>query len=252
MTSLLEELRRAATCDTLLVVCDYDGTLAPIVADADRAYPDARAMTALVSLAELPHTYVALLSGREVAVLQRLTGGSPRVTLIGSHGAEQPGRVPAIEPEAREDLLEVKVRLSKLCNQFQGARLEEKPAGVAFHFRNVDPALQRAAEEAARRIGSGFPGLSILEGKRVVEFAGSKTNKGHALATLRSRWAADMVVFMGDDVTDEDAFVALQPVEVGIKVGKEATRAKLRIDSQEHVAPVLEALLAFRMDRPAP
>lgn len=251
MTSLPEELRRAATSDCLLVVCDYDGTLAPIVTDPDHAYPDARAMTALVSLAELPRTFVALLSGREVAVLQRLTGGSPGVTLIGSHGAEQPDQAPAIEPEARADLLEVKVRLSELCDQFQGARAEEKPAGVAFHFRNVDPVLQPAAEEAARRIGGDFPGLTMLKGKRVVEYAGSKTNKGHALATLRSRWAADMVVFMGDDVTDEDAFVALQPFEVGIKVGREATRAKLRVDSQKHVAPVLESLLAFRMDRPA-
>ena len=89
----------------------------------------------------------------------------------------------------------------------------------------------------------------MLEGKRVVEYVGSQTNKGHALQTLRSRWGADVVVFIGDDVTDEDAFASLRPDDVGIKVGPEATCASFRVDGQTQVATVLESLLAFRRDR---
>jgi len=91
--------------------------------------------------------------------------------------------------------------------------------------------------------------LTILNGKRVVEITGSATNKGHALRSLRDRWAADVVVFIGDDITDEDAFAALRPIDVGIKVGAGATRARFRVDDQTQVASVLESLLAFRRDK---
>jgi trehalose 6-phosphate phosphatase len=249
MTALTQALKIAAASDVVLVASDYDGTLAPIVADPDRAYPDARALAALVSLSALPGTYAAMLSGREVAVLEQLTGGSPGVELVGSHGAEQAGRSPHLEAPAQGDLADVHNRLAKLCDEFPGSQLEAKPAGVAFHYRNVDPARQPAAKAAARRIGLDYPGLVMLEGKRVVEYAGSQTHKGHALLTLRDRWEADVVVFIGDDVTDENAFAALRPVDVGIKVGPEATRARFRVDDQTHVAAVLESLLAFRRDR---
>jgi trehalose 6-phosphate phosphatase len=248
MTPLTRALKVAAASDVVLVASDYDGTLAPIVANPDHAYPDSRALAALVSLGALPGTHAAMLSGREVAVLERLTGGSPGVELVGSHGAEQSGRFPDIDSQARQDLAGVHDRMVALCDEFAGSRVETKPAGVAFHYRNVETVRQPAAEAAARRIGLDYPGLAMLEGKRVIEYVGSKTNKGQALLTLRNRWGADVVVFIGDDVTDEDAFALLRPVDVGIKVGPETTHAKFRVDTQTHVAAVLESLLAFRRD----
>ena len=91
----------------------------------------------------------------------------------------------------------------------------------------------------------------MLEGKRVIEYVGSKTNKGQALATLRNRWGADVVVFIGDDVTDEDAFAACcEPVDLGIKVGPETTRRQVPGRYSDARGAVLESLLAFRLDRP--
>ena len=249
MTRLMHELEVAAASDVVMVASDYDGTLAPIVADPDQAHPDAKALSVLVSLSVLPDTHAAILSGRNVAVLERLTGPPAGVELVGSHGAELGGRLPDVEAQARKDLAEVRVRLARLGDTFPGSHLELKPAGVAFHYRMVTAARQSTAESAARRIGRDYPGLTILNGKRVVEITGSATNKGHALRSLRDRWAADVVVFIGDDITDEDAFAALRPIDVGIKVGAGATRARFRVDDQTQVASVLESLLAFRRDK---
>lgn len=249
MTSLRQALERAAASGVVLVASDYDGTLAPIVANPDLAHPDARALPALVSLGTLADTHAAILSGRDAAVLRRLTGAPTGVELVGSHGAERNGCLPQVEAQAREDLAAVQVRLAALCDKFPGSRLEVKPAGVAFHYRNVAAALHPTAQASARRIGLGFPGLTILLGKRVVELAGSTTNKGHALLALRDRWAADVVVYIGDDVTDEDAFAALRPDDVGVKVGAHPTRAEFRVDDQTQVSAVLESLLSLRRDR---
>jgi trehalose-phosphatase len=249
MTPVMQALQRAAASPNVLVASDYDGTLAPIVADPDRAFPDTRAMRALASLAELPGIHAAILSGRQVSVLEALSGGPVGVKLVGSHGAEQADGAPKIDGQLREELAEVRRQLASLCEEFPGARLEAKPTGVAFHYRNVESEQQSAAESAARRVGLAHPELALLEGKMVVEFAGSAIDKGDALLVLRDRTRAEVIVFIGDDVTDENAFAALRPVDVGVKVGPEPTRARFRVDDQAQVAEILEALLAFRLDR---
>ena len=246
MRLLMQALRGAAASRRVLIASDYDGTLAPIVTDPDRAFPDERAMRALVSLAALADTSVAILSGRELSVLEELSSGPARVELVGSHGAQQGGRLLDIDGQAREGLAAVHRRLVSLVDEFPGSRVETKPAGVAFHFRNVEGKHQPVAEAEARRIGLDFPDLAILAGKRVIEFTGSTLNKGDALLAIRDRHQADLVVFLGDDVTDEDGFAVLRPEDIGVKVGSEATRARFCVDHQAQVAEILEALLAHR------
>jgi trehalose 6-phosphate phosphatase len=244
--TLAEALEAAAGSPVLLVASDYDGTLAPIVADPDLAYPDERALAALVALAELPHTDAAILSGRDAAVLLRLTHNPAGIELIGSHGAERAGLVPDVEAKAIEDLTLALARLESLVAEFPGARLEQKPAGVAFHYRNVEPELRPSAEAAARRVGGDYATLSILPGKQVVELTGSRVDKGDALRALREQSDAGVVVFIGDDVTDEHAFTVLGPGDLGIKVGEGETVARFRLKDQSGVAGVLESLLAHR------
>ena len=250
MSLLRQALCEAAESDVVLVACDYDGTLAPIVTDPDRAWPDRRALEALVSLAARPGVHAAIVSGRSAVVLKRLSGDPAGIELIGSHGAEPAGRPPEVSMKARRDLARVRSRMAQLCDEYAGSHLEEKPAGVAFHYRNLDPARQSAAAIAARQTAEDFPTLTILEGRRVVEVVGTTVDKGEALQALRDRWRADRVVFIGDDVTDENAFATLRDVDVGVKVGSAPTRAQFRIDDQSQVAAVLESLLACRRVRP--
>ena len=247
--TLAGALEVAADGPVVLVTGDYDGTLAPIVADPDLAYPDGRALAALVALGDLPDTYAAILSGRDVAVLRRLTGSPAGVELVGSHGAERAGLVPEVEETARQDLALALARLEALVVEFPGSHLERKPAGVAFHYRNVEAALHPAAESAARRVAECFPTLSTLTGKRVVELTGSRVDKGDALQALREQYEAGVVVFIGDDVTDENAFEILGVDDLGIKVGAGDTLATFRIEDQSGVAGVLEFLLAHRSGR---
>lgn len=246
MTLLLKALKAAASSPVVLVASDYDGTLAPIVADPDLAHPDERAMAALVSLGDLPDTYAAILSGRDAAVLRRLTHDPAGIELVGSHGAERAGRMPDVEPGARNDLAKAQARLAALTIEFPGSQLELKPAGVAFHYRNVSADLHTAAESAARQVGLSYPDLTTLLGKRVVELIGSSVNKGDALRVLRDRCRASLVIFIGDDVTDEDAFAALRAVDLGIKVGAGSTAARFRVGDQSDVAGILETFLTVR------
>ena len=122
MTPLRVALKVAAASDVVLVVSDYDGTLAPIVADPDHAYPDSRALAALVSLGDLPGTHAAMLSGSRSRGARAAHGWSPGVELVGSHGAEQSGRVPDIDSHARQDLAGVHDRMVALCDEFAGSR----------------------------------------------------------------------------------------------------------------------------------
>ena len=89
--TLAEALRRAADAPTLVVACDYDGTLAPFVDDPTRAVPAPGAADALARLAGLPRTTVALLSGRNRAALAEVSGADAPVVLVGSHGSEWEG-----------------------------------------------------------------------------------------------------------------------------------------------------------------
>ena len=122
------------------------------------------------------------------------------------------------------------------------------PTGVAFHYRNVDPARVAAALALVAEGPARDPRLIAREGKKVLELSTSSVNKGDALERLRREWGAAVTVFFGDDVTDEDAFAALLAPDVGIKVGPGATAAEHRLDGQEEVAAVLERLLGMRRD----
>ncbi len=243
MKTLHRVLAAVARSPVLLVACDYDGTLAPIVEDPARAHPDREALSALVDLAALPATRAAILSGRSLADLTRLIGTPAGIDLIGSHGAESAARPIPPDPARRALVREAASRLSRLAQDWDGAVVEEKPGGVAFHYRRVEAAVREDAAAQAIEIAGEFPSLRMLHGKRVVELTADDMHKGSALARLRNGGA---VVFIGDDVTDEDAFAELDEGDVGIKVGEGDTRARHRIDGQGQVAGILRELHRMR------
>jgi trehalose 6-phosphate phosphatase len=227
----------------LLVTCDFDGTLAPIVsnpADA-RMLPDAAA--ALTALSDLPDTAVALVSGRALDVLRTLSAVPSAIHLVGSHGAEfDTGFAHDID----EDLLSrIIAELNEIAADKPGVTVETKPASVALHVRNASPADGAAALAQARQASTRWDAHTTA-GKAVLEFAVISTDKGEAVDILRDQTGSTAVVFLGDDVTDEKAFNRMRDGDVGVKVGSGDTAAEFRVGSPEDVAVVLAYVLDER------
>ncbi len=244
--NIREHADRLARLPSLLVAADFDGTLAPIVDDPDAVEPHREALAALTLLSELPRTHVAVISGRALADLSRRTGLPARVHLVGSHGSEfDPGfhsDLPAATKRLRE---RIAAALAPIAASAPGLTLEHKPASVALHYRRADPADARAAVAAAEAGPAALEGVHVKHGKMVIELCAVRPDKGEALDTIRERCAAHAAVFIGDDVTDEDAFARLREPDLGVKIGPGPTAATERLDDTRAACRFL-ALLAER------
>lgn len=249
--ALAPELRRAivriARTPRLLVACDYDGTLAPIVTDPEKAAPRPESVGALRSLAGLHETTAAVISGRalrDLATLSRLPG---EVYLVGSHGSEfDVGFVHALDAGARSLHRRLEAELEALIGETQGVHLEVKPASIAVHVRRAEPDAAETTLRAVREGPATWDGVQVTEGKAVIELAVIQTDKGHALDVLRHQVGATAAMFIGDDVTDEKAFARLAGPDLGIKVGEGRTLAEFAVDDTTSVATVLAFLVEER------
>ena len=238
---------RVARVPVLLVACDYDGTLAPIVADPTKAVPLSEAVAAVRALASLPQTTVAVISGRALRDLAALSRLPSEVHLVGSHGSEfDVGFVDALAPEAQQLRTELVETLSALVRRRPGVRLEVKPASVAVHTRAAAPDVAAVVLEAIRTGPATWPGINVTHGKEVVELSVIATHKGMAVDALRTQISASAVVFIGDDVTDENAFAHLHGPDAGVKVGPGETRARYRVRDPYDAARVMALLLQHR------
>ncbi len=246
---LADALRRLARTPVLLVACDYDGVLAPIVADPAAAAPLAAAADAVTELAALPRTEVALVSGRARRDLRVLSGLDGVAHLVGTHGAEFDESFVATLPAPAAALLgRVVAEVRSLGSAVHGVLFERKPASVAVHVRNADPVAGAALLDAVAAGPARWPGVHALAGKMVLELAVVETGKGSALDLLRDRLGASAVFFAGDDVTDEKAFAVLREGDVGVKVGPGGSLAAHRVDDPAAVARLLTLLASLRRD----
>ncbi len=247
-------LEEVAATSRLLIAADFDGTLAPIVDDPASARPLAVSMAALHELAGIPGTEVAVISGRARALLPELLGGDVSdLHLVGSHGAEGVGFAdPAahgtleLTDPARKRLGELRRSLQQITAEYAGTTLEIKPTGVAVHLRGVGV---RSSEAVARLIEEGpatWPGVHLLRGKQVLELTVISTDKGRAVDALRKQYHATAVLFLGDDITDENAFASLRDTDLGVKVGSGTTAAAVRVADPSAIADLLTVMTMIR------
>ncbi|GJQ31137.1 MAG: putative trehalose phosphatase [Phycisphaerae bacterium] len=235
---------RLAAASILLIACDFDGTLAEIVDHPDDAEACARASGLLRTLAHQERTYAAVLSGRSLADLRARFADHAGITLIGGHGAEPEY---ASWPDTHgQRARHVTDALRPLADEFPGVYIEFKPAGPALHYRHVPLPSHATLLERVQTLASSLGIGPLRHGLFVVEFPVLPGDKGHALTALTHRLGAAAVLFLGDDRTDEDAFVTLQPPSVGVKVGPGPTAAGYRVRSVADVGELLERILAAR------
>jgi trehalose 6-phosphate phosphatase len=240
------------------VFFDFDGTLSDIVDDPDAARPVPGAVEALQKLAA--HCPVAVLSGRDLAdVTARL--GLPGIWYAGSHGFEltapdgthhQNDAAAAAIPVLEQAAAELRERLGSI----PGVMVEHKRFGVAVHYRNA--ARDRVGEVAAAvRAAGRRDGLRVTTGREVIELRPDLDwDKGKTL-----RWVIDHLrdagaeagpgplvpIYLGDDITDEDAFDAVRQDGVPILVrhnedGDRTTAALFALDSPARVSEFTERL----------
>ncbi|MBC9927739.1 bifunctional alpha,alpha-trehalose-phosphate synthase (UDP-forming)/trehalose-phosphatase [Leucobacter sp. cx-169] len=258
-TGIDAALRRLATAPAVLIALDFDGTLAHLVSRPEDARILPRSERALEVLQEAPGVRVALVSGRS---LESLASTGVRTTgriLAGSHGAElrwEDGSGDPAEPTEEEfvlrDLLEV--QLEQALGHIDGLKIERKPYGVGVHTRRVaDREAASAAITEAERIArsladAGHP-LRTRHGKEVIEMAVRDSDKGAVLTQIRDRLPEGPVLFIGDDVTDEDGFRALRPGDVGVRVGPGESAAEFRVADPDEAGALLARLTELRTDR---
>jgi trehalose-phosphatase len=238
----------------LVVLSDFDGTLATFDVDPSTPRLSEEARRALEILASRDDVTVGLVSGRRLDDLDRRTQLPPRVYLAGLHGLEIRHGTHAWH---HPDLVESHVLADKVADAVNaalgsvpGVRLEHKGVSITVHVRGVDPArrtgaLHTAVDAARTWLDSGE--LKVLDASEAVELLPNiPWNKGDAV-----RWIVDDIeahaqqkawcIFFGDDVTDEDAFRAVRD-GLTVVVGQRPSLALLRLNSPADVATVLSGV----------
>lgn len=249
ITSLLEHglIDRVARAGSLLVGLDFDGTLAPIARRPDQAAAPGAALDSIKTLAALPRTHVAVISGRAFDNLRARVGDPGALRIIGSHGAEWDDRShPAVTEAQRLMLHTLTMGLDEVSRRHPGAWVERKPMSSALHYRGLAQDQARAAVAEVMDGPARLPGIRVRPGKMVVELSVSQASKGDAFARLHRQLGVERAVFIGDDFTDEDAFAVLGPADVGIKVGPGPTSAPFRLGTTDDVATLLAELVSAR------
>ena len=256
-----EALAQFARIPRILVASDFDGVIAPIVADRDAVQPDQAALGALRDLSELPGTSVALVSGRALGDLDHHTRMPSTVVLVGSHGAEVGALPPwmhaevldntalTMTPEKEQLLASVTRTLRRIAAENPGSEVETKPAAAVLHTRNARGRGSINATEAALAYARTLPDVVVTPGKEVVEFSVIDTSKGVAMDALARASAADAWLYVGDDVTDESVFAQLGDSDLAIKVGGGETAASLRIDDPQAASALFARLLELRREQ---
>jgi trehalose-phosphatase len=235
----------------VLVFLDFDGTLVPIQDDPMACELDPALRAVLTAIRECPRAAVAVVSGRDLADL--VPGvGVEGIAYAGNHGLEidgpglsfrEPGAV-----ERRPELAEIVAALGAALERAPGAWVQDKGLSASVHYRQVEPDLVPAVREVVERVTEPYRGRFVLrDGKMVREVRPAVDwHKGRAVRWLAERSAAGvpdpLVVYVGDDHTDEDAFQAL-PTGVTVLVGPDRqTAAKYRVETPQEAADFLRWL----------
>ena len=200
----------------LVLLLDFDGTLAPIVDRPELAEMPPRTRRALERLMALDGVTAAVVSGRGLAdVRERAALGD--VAYAGNHGMEIEGAgMRRIHPEAaaaRPELEAAAARIMAELEGMDGAFLEDKGLTLSIHYRRA-PEQEANVREIVLEAVDGQPGLAVTEGKMVLEVRPRvEWDKGRAVLFLLRQMrppAEAPVLYLGDDRTDEDAFRALR------------------------------------------
>jgi trehalose 6-phosphate phosphatase len=220
---------------TQALFLDVDGTLLPIAPHPDAVRVPPTLLTLLEALNARVGGALALVSGRSLADIDALFAPL-RLPAAGVHGLE---RRDADGTVHRSDTTSLLRPLRGPLTDFVGARkgllLEDKQHSLALHYRAA-PEHEAEAEAFLRGLAAAVPELEVTRGKMVLEVKPAGVDKGTAVAAflMEPPFAGRRPVYIGDDVTDEDAFAAVNAAGgLSIRVGTAAATAATHFLSDE-------------------
>lgn len=229
-----------------LLAFDYDGTLAPICADPANACVDAGWSVRLRRIAR--RWPVAVISGRSIADVASRLGFEARF-IAGNHGAESSGSRPPLHVMSRLDTARTALARQRDSLSGEGVVIEDKGMSLAVHYRNAS-----CPESAAQRVSSFLSGLPdellVSHGKAVFNITvAAAPDKGDALRCAMRSCRVRQVLYVGDDVSDEPAFLAakasLRSVTVLVGSRNSPTHARFALSTQKRVGGLLRTLVAW-------
>jgi trehalose 6-phosphate phosphatase len=256
MTILSKEINlddffaRLALTEKNTLLLDYDGTLAPLVPDRDRAFPYLGIAQELEAIMRSTRTRVVIVSGRTVNQVKGLLKVEPTPEIWGCHGWEHYTREGQYElsllPQELVDILrEARRRIVAVGLQ---RHLEEKPVSIAVHWRG-EPDLE--VKSIRRTVVDQWQDLQqrgILEFQEFnggLEMRPRLRTKGTVVSEIVASERDQMVAYLGDDATDEDAFAALDSRALKVLV-RDSLRSTLADVWLEPPAELFEFLRRWR------
>ncbi|NPV90762.1 MAG: trehalose-phosphatase [Firmicutes bacterium] len=257
LISALENEERLGRRGKLLAAMDYDGTLVPFALRPEQAVPGLRVLEVLNRLVSRSDVVVAIISGRTLVELEEFLPLQP-IWLSALHGAvvSPPGKKPEwlIDPGCIELLQDRIKHISHRLNDLpDGFRIEDKGLSLAIHFRGVP---REQVREGLERLLPAIDSLidreifELLPGSEVVEIRPLNVNKGKAVSFIADSNPDCLPFYLGDDITDEDAFRTLGENGFTIRVSSEIrpTAARWQLPIPDHALDFLDRLPGV-MDR---
>ena len=245
-TILLEFEAASKRC----IFLDYDGTLAPFTNIPSKAEPSAAVLSVLTRLSSDRRNDIVIISGRDTNTLDKWLGNLP-VHMVAEHGAfikrkgEDWEPQTTVSPEWKDRIRPILQLFTTRC---AGSFVEEKRNTLTWHYRNTNPDLgfirSRELLNSLQQLTVNTS-LQIIDGNKVLEIRMTGTDKGLTATKLISRLGPEFTLCMGDDITDEDMFRALEDKAITIKVGNTASSAKYNLMSQDEVLPFLQQFVTL-------
>jgi trehalose 6-phosphate phosphatase len=231
----------AFATSNVLIAFDYDGTLAPISSNPDRAPMRARTRRLLGAVADRYPCIV--ISGRARSDLATWLSGVPVWHLSGNHG---------LEPWAEDAAYAARVnrwehQLAQRLEQYPGIVIENKTYSLTVHYRHARP--HRAAVRAVQSALGCLRAARLIRGKEAVSvLPRDSVHKGDALHRARRLLHCDLAIYVGDDDTDEDAFTGTSTGAVlGVRIGaKQRSKARFYLKDQVEIDAFLDKLIKLR------
>jgi trehalose-phosphatase len=239
---------------------DYDGTLAPFHEDRFKAVAYPGVDDRLTTLSQLAQVHLVLVTGRPARELRALLPASTRVDIWGSHGREQLQADGAYKLFALDSVQQATLHhvAREMASLGFPETLELKPSSLAVHWRSCEPAVQ---EQIRSRIQSVFDGLGQAGRLHLLPFDGgmelrsNDRTKGTAARHIMAQTPTGApVAYLGDDLTDEDAFAAIGNRGFTILVRGEVRRscARFWLRPPEELLAFLDQWIAASQSQPAP